>query len=87
MWLLYPATLWLLKGSLTVLYFRLTTGLAGNYRFRTLLGFGLLIVSLVVVYLTVFLTCRPFSDNFDTVSPVVRSMSTPSLKLHDSMLQ
>lgn len=57
-----------------VLYLRLTTGLAGNYRIRVWFGFGLLIVSLAVVYLTVFLTCQPFSDNFDTVSPVVRSM-------------
>lgn len=81
LWIVYASTLWLLKASLLVLYMRLTTGLAGTYRVRILFGFGLLIASLAAVYLTVFLTCRPFGDYFDTVSPIVRSTLKPSISL------
>ncbi|KAH7324372.1 hypothetical protein B0I35DRAFT_160739 [Stachybotrys elegans] len=61
-WFMYTSTLWTLKISLLLLYLRLTTGLTGSYRARTLVGFGFVAASWVAVILTIFLGCRPFSD-------------------------
>ncbi|KFA65848.1 hypothetical protein S40285_04659 [Stachybotrys chlorohalonatus IBT 40285] len=68
-WFMYASTLWLLKLSLLFLYLRLTAGLSGGYRTRTMLGFSLMIFTYLAVILTVFLGCRPFHYYWRSVPP------------------
>ena len=63
-WPIFLTTLWLLKGSLLVLYMRATVGLQGTYRIRIRYGIGLVVISGVIVLLTIFLSCRPLSNFF-----------------------
>ncbi|KAG9252016.1 uncharacterized protein F5Z01DRAFT_245365 [Emericellopsis atlantica] len=63
-WVVYATTLWTLKSSLLVLYMRLTTGLAGRFACRIKAGFIMVAATWVAVMLTIFLSCRPFTDYF-----------------------
>ncbi|RBR17279.1 uncharacterized protein FIESC28_06515 [Fusarium coffeatum] len=59
LWATYSSLLWILKASMCTFYYRLTKDLEG-YRFRVMIGFGLIISSFVIVQLNLLLSCRPF---------------------------
>ncbi|KAL2682614.1 hypothetical protein Neosp_007066 [[Neocosmospora] mangrovei] len=58
-WSTYSFLLWILKAAMCTFYYRLTKDLEG-YRTRILVGFGLIIVTFVVVQLNLLLSCHPF---------------------------
>jgi hypothetical protein len=61
-WFMYTSSLWTLKLSLLFLYLRLTVGLAGSYRRRIFIGFGMLAATYIAVFIVPFAACRPFSQ-------------------------
>ncbi|GAB7324987.1 hypothetical protein MBLNU13_g08792t1 [Cladosporium sp. NU13] len=63
-WTIYGTLLWALKGSLLVFYTRLTAGLGRNYEIRIYVGYGVVIVSYLVVIFNLFGGCRPFNRNW-----------------------
>ncbi|CAH0042289.1 unnamed protein product [Clonostachys rhizophaga] len=78
-WPLYATTLWLLKASVLVLYMRLTTGLAGAYRIRIIVGFTILATSWAAVILTTLLACQPFQGYFNTTDMKASNACSPAV--------
>ncbi|KAH6687187.1 hypothetical protein F5X68DRAFT_134025 [Plectosphaerella plurivora] len=58
-WTSYSIVLWLLKGSLLMLYRRLTVGLSRMYTIRVTIGFYIVACSWLIVTLNLFLSCLP----------------------------
>lgn len=59
-WSVYGTLLWSLKGSLLVLYSRLTAGLDRHYGIRIRVGYVFVVVSYLAVIMNLMLGCRPF---------------------------
>ncbi|KAL8350212.1 hypothetical protein RB598_005512 [Gaeumannomyces tritici] len=62
-WSTYTLLLWLLKASMCAFYLRLTAGLA-HFKIRVQVGFGLILATWLVVFLSIMLGCMPFEKNW-----------------------
>lgn len=61
-WSGYTALLWTLKLSVLVFYLRLTAGLNRGYRYRIYGGFVFLLIGFMVIIITIYASCRPFTN-------------------------
>ncbi|KLU83806.1 hypothetical protein MAPG_02857 [Magnaporthiopsis poae ATCC 64411] len=62
-WSTYTLLLWLLKASMCAFYLRLTAGLA-HFKIRVYIGFGLILSTWLVVFLSIMFGCMPFEKNW-----------------------
>ena len=73
-WSTYTFLLWVLKAAMAAFYLRLTEGL-DNYRPRIFIGFGLIVVTWLVVLFSILFGCHPMEKNWQ-IYPDPGSTST-----------
>ncbi|KAI1872884.1 uncharacterized protein JN550_003758 [Neoarthrinium moseri] len=77
-WSTYSALLWTMKTCLLVFYIRLTAGLDRTYLIRVYIGFGIVIATYIAATMTLFLSCRPFS-NYWQINPDPGNVCQPAI--------
>ncbi|RDL35323.1 uncharacterized protein BP5553_07254 [Venustampulla echinocandica] len=60
-WSTYSCLIFSLKIAVLVFYIRLMQGLSNRFRIRIWVGFGLVIVTWLATFITIFSSCRPLS--------------------------